>query len=107
MDIISPLLPHSILRTRRRGNRVMAQPMHRRSFLTLLGTAAAAWPVVARAQQDRRVRRVGILASQLAADDPEWQARSAAFIQGLQQLGWTSGRNLRLDFRFGLGDPDG
>jgi putative tryptophan/tyrosine transport system substrate-binding protein len=80
--------------------------MRRREFIAGLGSAAA-WPVAARAQPSaERVRRIGVLASNLAAADPEWQSRSTAFVQGLQQLGWTAGRNLRLDFRFGLGDPD-
>jgi putative tryptophan/tyrosine transport system substrate-binding protein len=81
--------------------------MERREFITLLGGAAAAWPVVARAQQPReRVRRMGVLISGLAADDPEWQARSTALVQGLQHMGWSDGRNIRIDFRWGLGDPD-
>src|SRR5262245_61777069 len=79
--------------------------MRRREFITLLG-GAAVWPLAARSQPRERMRRIGVLATQLAADDPEWHARSTAFVQGLQQLGWTAGRNLRIDFRFGLGDPD-
>ena len=70
--------------------------MRRREFITLLGGAAAAWPLAARAQQGERMRRIGVLMS-LAADDPEAQARIAAFLQGLQQLGWTDGRNVRID----------
>ena len=62
--------------------------MKRREFITLLGGAAAAWPLAARAQQGERVRRIGVLMN-LAADDPEGQARVAAFMQGLQELGWT------------------
>ena len=62
--------------------------MRRREFITLLGGAAAAWPLAARAQQRERMRRIGVLMS-AAADDPEAQARVAAFLQGLQQLGWT------------------
>ena len=65
--------------------------MRRREFIGVLG-GAAAWPHTARAQQPERVRRVSILMS-LAADDPEGQARVMAFVQGLQQLGWTVGRN--------------
>lgn len=84
----------------------MSQLMHRRSLLTLLGAAAAAWPLGARAQQRERMRRIGVLAGGLAADDPEWQSRSTAFVQGLQERGWTHGRNVRIDFRFGLGDPE-
>jgi putative ABC transport system substrate-binding protein len=67
----------------------------RREFITLLGGAAAAWPLVARAQQTDRVRRIGALLS-TAMDDPEGQARIAAFLQGLQQLGWADGRNMRI-----------
>src|SRR5262245_1164303 len=78
--------------------------MKRRAFITLLGGAAAAWPL-ARAQQGERVRRIGLFTN-LAADDAEAQARNAAFLQALQQLGWTSGNNVRIDFRFGAGDAE-
>ena len=74
--------------------------MRRREFITLLGGAAAAWPLAARAQQGERMRRIGVLMS-CAADDPEAQARIAAFLQGLQQLGWTDGRNVRIDYPLG------
>ncbi len=77
--------------------------MKRREFITLLG--AAAWPLAARAQQSERKRRVGILMG-LSADDAEAQDRIAAFVQGLQQLGWTDGRNLQIDYRRGAGDTD-
>jgi putative ABC transport system substrate-binding protein len=73
--------------------------MRRREFITGLGSAAA-WPVVTRAQQDGRVRRIGVLMT-LAADDPETLRRRAAFVQGLQELGWANGRNLQFDFRYG------
>jgi putative tryptophan/tyrosine transport system substrate-binding protein len=76
----------------------------RRAFLTLLG-GAAAWPLTARAQQGEPMRRIGVLMS-LAADDAEGQARLAAFSQGLQQLGWIDGRNVRIDTRWGAGDAD-
>ncbi len=79
--------------------------MKRREFITLLGGAAAAWPLAARAQQGERMRRIGVLMS-VAADDPEGQARLAAFLQGLQQLGWTDGRNVRIDTRWGAGDAE-
>ena len=79
--------------------------MKRREFITLLGGAAAAWPLAARAQQGERMRRIGVLMS-TAADDPEGQARIAAFLQGLQQLGWTDGRNVRIDIRWAAGDAD-
>jgi putative tryptophan/tyrosine transport system substrate-binding protein len=75
--------------------------MRRREFIAVLGSAAA-WPAVARAQQRERVRRIGFLYSNLAPDDPEGQARSNAFVQGLQELGWSVGRNLRIDYRWGL-----
>jgi ABC-type uncharacterized transport system substrate-binding protein len=79
--------------------------MRRREFITLLGGAVAAWPVAARGQQPERVRRIGVLMS-LTADDPEGQVRLTAFLQGLQQLGWTDGRNVRIDTRWGAGDAD-
>ena len=75
--------------------------MRRRQFITLLG-GAAAWPVAARGQQGERVRRIGVLMS-LAEDDREGQARLAAFLQGLQELGWIDGRNVRVDTRWGAG----
>jgi ABC-type uncharacterized transport system substrate-binding protein len=80
--------------------------MKRREFITLLGGAAAAWPVGARAQQGERMRRIGVLMS-VAADGPQGQARVAAFVNGLQQLGWTDGRNVRIDTRWGAGDAEG
>jgi putative ABC transport system substrate-binding protein len=80
--------------------------MRRREFITLLGGAAAAWPLAASAQQpEQRVRRIGVLMT-TAADDPEGQARFAAFVQGLQQSGWTDGRNVRIDTRWGAGNAD-
>jgi putative ABC transport system substrate-binding protein len=77
----------------------------RREFITLLGGAAAAWPLAARAQQPERMRRVGVLTN-LASDDPEAQARIGAFLQGLQEFGWAVGRNVRIDYRWGGGDAD-
>ena len=76
--------------------------MKRREFITLLGGAAAAWPHAARAQQPERMRRVGVLIT--AADDPEGRARLAAFLEGLRELGWTNGRNIQIEARFGGGD---
>jgi ABC-type uncharacterized transport system substrate-binding protein len=76
--------------------------IRRRSFITLLG-GAGAWPLRALAQQTDRVRRIGVLMAQ-AVDDPEGQARVAAFLQGLRELGWIEGRNVRLDYRWGGGD---
>jgi putative ABC transport system substrate-binding protein len=78
--------------------------MRRRAFVTLLG-GAAAWPLAARAQQRERMRRIGVLVT-LAADEQQGQARVAAFLQGLQQLGWTDGRNVRIEYRWGPGDAD-
>ena len=76
--------------------------MSRRAFISLLGGAAAAWPLAARAEQPERMRRVGVLMS--TADDHEGQARLAAFVQGLQTLGWTNGRNLRIEVRWAESD---
>jgi putative ABC transport system substrate-binding protein len=76
----------------------------RRSFITLLG-GAAAWPLAARAQQGERVRRIGVLMN-LASGDPEGQDRVATFMQGLQDAGWAVGRNVRIDYRWGAGDPN-
>jgi putative ABC transport system substrate-binding protein len=78
--------------------------MRRREFLGGLG-GAAAWPLAARAQPAERMRRIGVLNS-LPADDPEAQARHAAFLQGLQEFGWAVGRNVRIDSRWGAGDAD-
>jgi ABC-type uncharacterized transport system substrate-binding protein len=83
----------------------MTAKMKRRDFITLLGGAAAAWPLAARAQQAERVRRIGVLVP-LTADDPESQRRVTAFVQGLQELGWTDGRNVRIDIRWTAGDAD-
>jgi putative tryptophan/tyrosine transport system substrate-binding protein len=77
--------------------------MRRREFIMLLGGAAAAWPLGARAQQPERTRRIGMLMN-VAADDPEVPARIAAFAQGLQETGWMVGRNVRIDYRWGAGD---
>jgi len=79
--------------------------MRRRTFITLIGGAAVAWPLSARAQQPEQMRRIGVLMNR-AADDPEGQARLAAFQQGLQQLGWSDGHNVRIDIRWGEDDVD-
>jgi putative ABC transport system substrate-binding protein len=80
--------------------------MRRRDFFALVGGAAdAAWPLSARAQQFERMRRIGVLMN-LAADDSNGQAWLGAFLQGLQQLGWTIGRNVRIDTRWGGGDAN-
>jgi putative ABC transport system substrate-binding protein len=76
--------------------------MRRREFITLLGSAAAAWPLAAGAQQPKR--RIGVLMSRVE-NDPEGQARVRAFLDGLQQLGWTDGRNVRFDIRWTGGNP--
>jgi ABC-type uncharacterized transport system substrate-binding protein len=78
--------------------------VRRRSFITLLG-GAAAWPMAAPAQQGERMRRIGVLMG-TAADDPEGQARHAAFVKGLAQLGWRDGRNVQIDTRWVPGDPN-
>ena len=75
----------------------------RREFTMLLGSATAAWPLTARAQQADRTRRVGVL-SPPTAHDPEGQARAAVFRSALKELGWTDGRNLQLDIRWSGGD---
>ena len=77
--------------------------MRRREFIAGLGSSAA-WPVAARAQQPAHMRRVGVL-SPFTADDAEGHARLTAFAQGLQQLGWTVGQNIRIDYRWGDGNP--
>jgi putative tryptophan/tyrosine transport system substrate-binding protein len=79
--------------------------MKRRAFITLLGSTAAAWPLAVRAQQADRMRRIGVLMNH-AAGVPEGQARLIAFVQTLQQFGWTDGRNVRIDTRWAAGDPE-
>ena len=76
----------------------------RREFITLIGGVAAAWPLAARAQQSERVRRIGILVP-ATADDLDYQGWVGAFLQGLQQSGWTIGRNLRIDTRWATTNP--
>jgi putative tryptophan/tyrosine transport system substrate-binding protein len=79
--------------------------MHRRDFIKVVAGSAITWPVTARAQQVDRMRRIGVLMA-LAADDPTGQARLIAFVQALQELGWTDGRNVRLDTRWAAGDAE-
>ena len=74
--------------------------MDRRHFIALIGGAAVIGRLPARAQQNERTRRVGVLMN-LTADDPEGNARSTAFIKGLEELGWSAGGNLRIDYRWG------
>jgi putative ABC transport system substrate-binding protein len=77
--------------------------MKRRQFITLLGGAAAAWPLAARAQQDGRVRRIGVLMG-YDENDLAGKTRLSAFTQALADLGWTNGRNVRMDLRWGSDD---
>jgi hypothetical protein len=84
--------------------RASMRDLTRRGVIELVG-GAAAWPLGAGAQQPARMRRVGAL-SGIGADDPESQARIAAFEEVLRQLGWTDGRNVRIEHRWGGGDPD-
>ena len=79
--------------------------LKRRDLITLVGGTAVAWPLAARAQQAKQMRRIGVLLP-ATADDLEFQARLAAFVQALQQLGWTDGDNLRIDIRWGAGDAE-
>jgi ABC-type uncharacterized transport system substrate-binding protein len=79
--------------------------MRRREFIMLLGGAVVAWPLAAQAQQAERMRRIGMLVS-VGATDPEMQTRGIAFVQGLAQLGWTVGHNVRIDTRWGAGNAD-
>ena len=79
--------------------------MRRRDFVNLLGGAAASWPLVARAQQPDRMRRIGAFVS-LGAGDAEGRARLTAFVQGLKELGWTDGGNVRIDTRWSAGDAE-
>ena len=79
--------------------------MRRRKFISLLGGAAVTWPLAARAQQRERMRRIGVLMN-VIPDDPEGQARLAAFLQGLQQAGLAVGGNVRVDIRWGAGDAE-
>ena len=77
----------------------MTAKMKRRDFITLIGGTAAAWPLAARAQQRERMRRIGVLMP-FTERDPEGQTRVTAFREGLQKLGWTEGRNIRIDYRW-------
>ena len=77
----------------------MTVTIGRRELLVALGGAVAAWPLAAHAQQSERLRRIGVL-MHLGADDPEGQRRVAAFLQGLQEVGWEIGRNVDIDVRW-------
>src|SRR5215469_3078175 len=84
---------------------LLSRHTRRREFIKLLGGVAAAWPLAARAQQNDGMRRIGVLMNR-ATDDSEGQADIAAFRQSLQQLGWSDGRNVRIDIRWGEDDID-
>src|ERR1700738_1291654 len=86
------------------GTGQMAIDIGRREFVAAFGGAAVAWPIAARAQQQSRERRIGLLMS--TPDDSLGQAWFAAFAQGLQQLGWEAGRNVQIDTRWGAGDTE-
>ena len=79
--------------------------MRRRDFIKVIAGSATSWPLAARAQQSERMRRIGVLLP-WAADDAVFQTRMAAFLGGLQQLGWTDGRNVRIDSRWAVGEAD-
>jgi len=79
--------------------------MRRRNFIKGIASSAAAWPLAARAQQSQKMRRIGVMTN-LATGDPEDQSRNAAFLQGLQPLGWTAGGNVQIDYRWGAGNAD-
>ena len=79
--------------------------MRRREFIGLIGGAVAAWPLTARAQQSDRMRRIGLMMA-TAESDPEAQVRARTFRNALQELGWTEGRNIRIDYRWATGEPE-
>src|SRR6185436_289220 len=79
--------------------------MRRRDFITLLGGAAAAWPLAARAQQPERARRIGMLLSN-SPDDPQTRTSITAFMQEFQKAGWVEGRNVQIDYRWPLANPE-
>jgi putative tryptophan/tyrosine transport system substrate-binding protein len=83
----------------------MAIGIGRRQFISVLGGATVAWPLTARAQQDGRTRRVGVLMN-LAADDPAGRERFATLVHGLREAGWVDGRNIQIDPRWTAGDPE-
>src|SRR5262249_35832408 len=96
-----PRNPGHVARPRRRGDRV-----RRRDFITLLGGAAIVWPLTARAQQGERMRRVGVLVGTYGQTDREGQDRIAVFLDTFRKLGWSDGRNVRIDYRWGGGDAN-
>src|SRR5712692_7313191 len=86
------------------GDLMQFNRLKRREFITLVGGAAAAWPLSARAQQGERMRRIGVLMAS-AENDPQNPFRLGAFRQGLQALGWTDTRNIQIEYRFAAADP--
>src|SRR5215475_13327674 len=84
---------------------LLSRHTRRRAFITLLGGAAASWPLAARAQQSQRIRRVGVLMA-VAESDADVRSGVAIFQQSLQELGWKDGRNIRIDYRWGNADAD-
>jgi hypothetical protein len=88
----------------RRGSKPHVD-MRRRAFITLIGGVATAWPLAARAQQPERMRRIGVLMSAVEGDQRGLEYVTA-FAQGLAELGWTVGRNVRIEYRWGAGDLD-
>ncbi|MGA7583174.1 MAG: ABC transporter substrate-binding protein, partial [Pseudolabrys sp.] len=80
--------------------------MRRRDFIKVIAGSAAAWPLPARAQQSEQMRRIGVLQGGGDTDNPRSQPNITAFLQALQQLGWTDGRNVKIDFRWPAGDAD-
>src|SRR6266446_1806351 len=87
------------------GSGMQFGQLKRREFITLFGSAAAAWPFAALAQEAERMRRIGVLML-YPENDPEGQLRATAFQQGLQKLGWVVGRNVQINFQWGFGDAD-
>src|SRR5262245_3985344 len=87
------------------GQQMHFDPMRRREFIALLG-GAAAWPLAARAQQGGGMRRIGVLVASYAETDREGQARVAVFLDTFRRLGWSDGRNVRIDYHWGAGDAD-
>src|SRR6516165_5032180 len=83
----------------------LVKAMRRRDFIKVIAGSAAVWPLAARAQQGEHMQRIGVL-TLFASDDPVEQTRVLAFAQALAQLGWTDGRNVRIDLRWGAGDPE-
>jgi putative ABC transport system substrate-binding protein len=84
---------------------VLGSDMQRREFMTVLCSAVAAWPLVARAQRLEQIRKIGMLVN-YASEDPEGQARVRAFAQALQKLGWTEGNNVRTETRWASDDAN-